>query len=60
MGRDISLVCSSEHHTDENDIKVIIDSLIKVDLGTNKFGIKEQKMFIFDGEDKDNKRIYLD
>ena len=60
MGRDVALVCSSEHHSDENDIKVIIDSLIKVDLGTNKFGIKEQKMFIFDGEDDNNSRIYLD
>ncbi len=60
MGRDISLVCNSEYHTDENDIKVIIDSLIKVDLGTNKFGIKEQKTFIFDKEDENNARIYLD
>ncbi len=60
MGRDISLVCESEHHTDENDIKVIIDSLIKVDLGTNKFGIKEQKTFVFDAEDENNPRIYLD
>ena len=60
MGRDISLVCNSEHHTDENDIKVIIDSLIKVELGTNKFGIKEQKTFIFDKEDEKNARIYLD
>lgn len=60
MGRDISLVCESEHHSDENDIKVIIDSLIKVELGENKFGIKEQKTFIFDGEDDKNSRIYLD
>ena len=60
MGRDISLVCESEHHSDENDIKVIIDSLIKVELGENKFGIKEQKTFIFDGEDEKNSRIYLD
>ena len=60
MGRDISLVCDSRYHTDENDIKVIIDSLIKVELGTNKFGIKEQKTFVFDGEDEENKRIYLD
>ena len=60
MGRDISLVCHSRHHSDENDIKVIIDSLIHVDLGENKFGIKPQKMFIFDGEDKDNPRIYLE
>lgn len=60
MGRDVSLVCESSAHTDENDIKVIIDSLIKVDLGTNKFGIKEQKTFIFDAEDEDNRRIYLD
>ena len=60
MGRDISLVCESKHHTDENDIKVIIDSLIKVELGTNRFGIKEKKTFVFDGEDEDNKRIYLD
>ncbi len=60
MGRDISLVCESEHHSDENDIKVIIDSLIKVELGENKFGIKEQKTFIFDGVDEKNSRIYLD
>ena len=60
MGRDISLVCESEHHTDENDIKVIIDSLIKVDLGVNKFGIKAQKTFVFDAEDEKNPRIYLD
>ncbi|MBQ6730416.1 MAG: ATP-binding cassette domain-containing protein [Bacilli bacterium] len=60
MGRDVSLVCDSEFHTDENDIKVIIDSLIKVDLGLNKFGIKEQKCFIFDNEDDKNPRIYLD
>ena len=60
MGRDVSLVCTSRHHSDENDIKVIIDSLIHVELGKNKFGIKPQKMFIFDGEDKDNPRIYLE
>ena len=60
MGRDVSLVCDSEFHTDENDIKVIIDSLIKVDLGDNKFGLKEQKVFIFDNEDDNNPRIYLD
>ena len=60
MGRDVSLVCRSAHHSDENDIKVIIDSLIHVELGQNKFGIKPQKMFIFDGEDKDNPRIYLE
>ena len=60
MGRDVSLVCDSEYHTDENDIKVIIDSLIKVDLGSNKFGIKEQKTFIFDVEQENNPRIYLD
>ena len=60
MGRDVALVCKSDYHTDENDIKVIIDSLIKVDLGTNKFGIKEQKTFVFDAEDKNNPRIYLD
>ena len=58
MGRDISLVCNSDEHADNNDIKVIIDSLIKINLGTNKFGIKEQKIFVFDGEDE--KRIYLE
>ena len=60
MGRDVSLVCRSKFHSDENDIKVIIDSLIHVELGENKFGIKPQKMFLFDGEDKENARIYLD
>ena len=60
MGRDVSLVCDSDYHTDENDIKVIIDSLIKVDLGANKFGIKPQKTFVFDAEDDKHPRIYLD
>lgn len=60
MGRDVSLVCESRYHTDENDIKVIIDSLIKVDLGVNKFGIKPQKTFVFDAEDDNHPRIYLD
>ena len=60
MGRDISLVCESKYHKDENDLKIIIDSLIKVDVGQNKFGIKPQKTFIFDAEDKNNPRIYLD
>ena len=60
MGRDISLVCESDFHSDENDIKVIIDSLIKVDLGVNKFGIKAQKTFVFDAEDDKHPRIYLD
>ncbi len=60
MGRDVSLVCDSDYHTDENDIKVIIDSLIKVDLGVNKFGIKAQKTFVFDAEDDKHPRIYLD
>ncbi len=58
MGRDISLVCNHEQHADNNDIKVIIDSLIQINLGKNKFGVKEQKLFIFDGESE--KRIYLD
>ena len=60
MGRDVSLVCESKYHRDENDLKVIIDSLIKINLGTNKFGIKEQKTFIFDAEDDKFPRIYLD
>ena len=60
MGRDVSLVCESKYHKDENDLKVIIDSLIQINLGTNKFGIKEQKTFIFDAEDEKFPRIYLD
>ena len=60
MGRDVSLVCDSEYHRDENDIKVIIDSLIKIDLGINKFGVKEQKVFLFDLEQENYPRIYLD
>ena len=60
MGRDISLVCDSKYHTDENDIKVIIDSMIKVELAVNKFGIKAQKTFIFDAEDENHPRIYLE
>ena len=60
MGRDISLVCESKYHKDENDLKIIIDSLIKVDVGQNKFGIKPQKTFIFDAEDRKHPRIPLD
>ncbi len=56
MGRDVSLVCSHPQFIGEN-IKVIIDSSIKVALGENSFAIKPEKLFVFDGETEE--RIYL-
>ena len=56
MGRDISLVCSDPNFVGEN-IKVIIDSSIKVGLDNEFFQVKPEKMFVFDAETEE--RIYL-
>ncbi len=56
MGRDMSLVCKHDKFIGE-DIKIIIDSDIKVTIGENKFAIKPNKIFIFDG--KTEERIYF-
>ena len=56
MGRDVSLVCSDPNFVGEN-IKVIIDSSIKVGLDNEFFQVKPEKMFVFDAETEE--RIYL-
>ncbi len=49
MGRDISLVCSNPAFVGEK-IKIIVDSDIKVSVGKVKFGIRPNKIFLFDGQ----------
>ena len=56
MGRDMSLICSHPSFLGE-EIKIIIDGLVKVNVGVNKFAIKKEKIFIFDYETEE--RIYL-
>ena len=56
MGKDTSLVCSNPNFVGES-IKVVIDSDFDVKLGNVTFGIKPNKMFVFDGETEE--RIYL-
>ena len=48
MGRDLSLVCTNPNLVTP-EAKVIIDSLIKVNIGETKVGVKPQKIFVFDG-----------
>lgn len=50
MGRDLSLICSSENHIGKEKIKIIIDSDLKPTIGDMKFGIRPTKIFLFDGE----------
>ena len=54
MGRDISLVCSHPQFLGDK-IKIIADSDTKVSLGKVKFGLRLNKVFLFDG--KTEKRI---
>ena len=55
MGRDLSLVCTNPNLVTP-DAKVIIDSLIKVNVGEIKVGIKPQKIFVFDGKTEERIR----
>ena len=55
MGRDLSLVCANPNLVTP-DAKVIIDSLIKVNVGEIKVGIKPQKIFVFDGKTEERIR----
>ena len=48
MGRDLSLVCTNPNLV-APEAKIIIDSLIKVNIGETKVGVKPQKIFVFDG-----------
>ena len=47
MGRDMTLICQNSNFIGQ-DIKIIIDSDTKINLGINKFGIKLSKLYIFD------------
>lgn len=57
MGRDISLICSHKDFIGQN-IKIIIDSDIKTNIGVMKFGIRKTKLFVFDEETEE--RIYFE
>jgi len=50
MGRDLSLLCSSNYHVGEEKIKLIIDSDLKPTIGDMKFALRPTKVFLFDGE----------
>ncbi len=56
MGRDMSLICSHPSLSGDQ-IKIIVDSDIKVSLGDVKFYLKENKVFLFDR--KTEERIYF-
>ena len=56
MGRDMSLVCSHPSLCGEQ-IKIIVDSDIKVSLGDVHFYLKDNKVFLFDKETEE--RIYF-
>ena len=57
MGRDITIIGEHKNFLGE-EIKIIIDSDITVKEGVNKFAIRKNKIFVFDGETE--KRIYLE
>ncbi len=58
MGRDMLVVCSHAETERKNaEIKMIIDSDIKLSPGATKFALRPNKVFIFDGETEE--RIYL-
>lgn len=52
MGRDISLICSHKDFIGQN-IKIIVDSDIKANVGTMKFGIRSSKLYVFDHESEE-------
>ncbi len=56
MGRDISVLCSHPSFVGER-IKIVCDSDVVVPLGYNKFSIRENKLYLFDGTTEE--RIYF-
>ncbi len=56
QGRDLSLVCSSPYFVGSR-LKIIIDSDINAKPGKIKFGLRPNKVYVFDG--KTEERIYL-
>ena len=55
MGRDLSLVCGNPNLVTP-EAKAIIDSMIQVNVGENKVGVKPQKIFVFDGKTEERIR----
>ena len=55
MGRDLSLVCGNPNLVTP-EAKAIIDSMIQVNIGENKVGVKPQKIFVFDGKTEERIR----
>ena len=56
MGRDISLICDHPDFLGVR-IKIIIDSDIQVAVGMVKFGIRPNKLFLFDGTTEERIRF---
>ncbi len=56
MGRDISFVCSHPSFQGEK-IKIIVDSDVQSSLGDRTFGLRMNKVFLFDG--KTEERIFF-
>ncbi len=56
QGRDLSLVCSSPYFEGDK-LKIIIDSDIEAAPGPIKFGLRPNKVYVFD--EKSEERIYL-
>ena len=50
MGRDLTLICSSPYLIGENKLKIIIDSDIDAKVGSIKFALRTNKIYVFDGE----------
>ena len=57
MGRDMTLVGEHDYLLGD-EAKIIVDSDIKATIGTMKFAIRPNKIFVFDGESEE--RIYLE
>ena len=57
MGRDMSLIASNPNFIGE-EIKIIVDSDIKANIGKMKFAIRPNKLFVFDHESEE--RIYFE
>lgn len=49
MGRDMSLIAKHDNFLGD-EIKIIIDSDVKAEIGKMKFGIRPNKLFVFDHE----------
>ncbi len=57
-GKDLSLTCNKEHFVGEEDLKVLLDGDAEIKVGRNSFGIKRNKVYLFDRNTEE--RIYPD